>query len=145
MPLPGVPAGCVHVREAQVEIPAFAAAALRLPDPFVLIHEAGEVRLRLGRQRAHDAATDGDDEPPGRASRIGGAGTAPGASQPDLRWVAGGHGPHAGSRGRFRAQGPALPWRRGRHTRWPYVSPVATSSQATADRTRPLETTTGTG
>src|SRR3546814_1664241 len=54
MPLPGVPAGCVHVREAQVEIPAFAAAALRLPDPFVLIHDAGEVRLRLRRQRAHD-------------------------------------------------------------------------------------------
>src|SRR3546814_322272 len=39
MPLPGVPAGCVHVREAQVEIPAFAAAALRLPDPFVRSEE----------------------------------------------------------------------------------------------------------
>src|SRR3546814_6818990 len=79
MPLPGVPAGCVHVREAQVKIPAFAAAALRLPDPFVLIHEAGEVRLRLRRQRAHDAATDGDDEPAGQALRIGDAGTATGA------------------------------------------------------------------
>src|SRR3546814_13713158 len=52
MPLPGVPAGCVHVREAQVKIPAFAAAALRLPDPFVLIHEAGEERLSIRRQSA---------------------------------------------------------------------------------------------
>src|SRR3546814_11397114 len=75
MPLPGVPAGCVHVREAQVKIPAFAAAALRLPDPFVLIQEAGEVRLRLRRQRAHDAATDGDDEPAAQALRIGDAGS----------------------------------------------------------------------
>src|SRR3546814_14105891 len=75
MPLPGVPAGCVHVREAQVEIPAFAAAALRLPDPFVLIHEAGEVRLRLLRQRAHAAATDGAEDPQRRASRSADAGT----------------------------------------------------------------------